>query len=186
MGQIEDISDAVTMDAKQAGNIVFLIGITKNELGGSHFSLVNGLRGGQVPTVDAALAKRTFVAIHQAIRQRLVRSCHDLSEGGLAVAATEMAMAGGLGMTINIDSICEGDLSAAIGLFSESNTRFLVEVTPNHADEFQNLLSGSNVPIHRLGTIVEEGRVMFRIGTANVLDVSTEDAKSAWLRPLDW
>jgi phosphoribosylformylglycinamidine synthase len=186
MGQVEDISDAVTMDAKQAGNVVFLVGTTKNELGGSHFALVSGLSGGQVPTVDAAAAKRTFRAIHQAIRLRLVRSCHDLSEGGLAVAATEMAMAGGLGIALNIDSIGEGDVSAVIKLFSESNTRFLAEVTPENADDFQNLLRGDDVPLHRLGTIVDDGRVTIVDGGRTMLDVSTEDAKSAWLRPLDW
>ena len=87
----------VTMDLKQPGNLLYLVGETRDELGGSHFALVNGLSGGQVPTVDAERAVKTFAAMHRGIQRGLVRACHDLSEGGLAVAAAEMAFAGGLG-----------------------------------------------------------------------------------------
>ena len=186
MGQIEDVSRAVTMDAKQPGNVVFLVGTTKNELGGSHFALVNELTGGQVPTVDATRSRRTFAAMHQAIRDGFVRSCHDLSEGGLAAAAVEMAMAGEWGMTLDIEPICVGDVSETIALFSESNTRFLVEVTPENADEFSNLLRDADVSRHRLGTIVDEDRLTIHCGDERILQIATEDAKSAWLRPLDW
>tara|TARA_R110002049_G_scaffold185580_3_gene353838 strand:+ start:78863 stop:81820 length:2958 start_codon:yes stop_codon:yes gene_type:complete len=186
IGQIEDVANAVTMDAKKAGNIVLLVGSTKDELGGSHFALVNELSGGQVPTVDADIAKRTFAAIHQAINERLIRSCHDLSEGGLAVAAAEMAMAGGLGMQLNIDPICTDGITGSVALFSESNTRFLVEVAPANVDEFQKVLNDHDVSVHRLGTIVDQGQLAVTLGEASILDVSTEDAKSAWLRPLNW
>ena len=90
--------------AKEAGNVVFLIGETKNELGGSHLSLVRDLSGGQVPVVDAGEAKNIFQFVHNAIQNRLIRSCHDLSEGGLAVAAVEMAFAGGLGMDLELEA----------------------------------------------------------------------------------
>ena len=186
MGQIKDVSTAVTMDAKTPGNVVMLVGTTKDEIGGSHFSLVRGLSGGQVPTVDADMAKATFRTVHEAIEKRLIRSCHDLSEGGLAVAAAEMAMAGNLGMSLEIDSVCESGLSETIALFSESNTRFLVEVTPDGADEFEELLSGSNVPVFRLGTIDDCGRVKITYSGVDLLDVSVADAKSAWRQPLDW
>ncbi len=95
LGQIDDVSQAVTMDAKESGNLIYLVGRTKNELGGSHFALVNNLDGGDVPQVDLQLALQIFRAVHQAISRGLVRACHDLSEGGLAVAAAEMAFAHG-------------------------------------------------------------------------------------------
>ena len=82
MGQIEDISSAVTMDAKAPGNVLFQVGETKNELGGSHLSLHLGLSGGHVPRVDPQRAKITFQKINEVIKAGLVRSCHDLSEGG--------------------------------------------------------------------------------------------------------
>ncbi len=153
MGQMDDVASAVTMDAKQAGNVVFLVGATKLELGGSHLSLVRGLAGGDVPTVDLIQAKQTFAKIHEAIQGRLVRSCHDLSEGGLAVAAAEMAMAGGLGMKIDIAEVRGGQLSSTEALFSESNTRFLVEVGGESAEEFESSLRNGAVPVFRLGTI---------------------------------
>jgi phosphoribosylformylglycinamidine synthase len=185
MGQMEDVSLAVTMDAKQAGNIVFQIGATKQELGGSHLSLVQGFNGGDVPTVDAVQAKATFAKVHQAIENRLIRACHDLSEGGLAVAATEMAMAGGLGMTINIDGVSDS-LSPTETLFSESNTRFLAEVTPENADQFEALLKDGGIPVVRLGTIESTGQVRVTRGDELVLQVEVADAKQAWQHPLDW
>src|SRR5690606_2531452 len=80
MGQVEDVTRCVTMDLKRPGNLLFLVGETKNELGGSHLGLVQKLSGGQVPTVDPQLAKSTFAALHAAILHGLIATCHDLSE----------------------------------------------------------------------------------------------------------
>lgn len=192
MGQISDVRKAVTMDAKEAGNPVYLVGKTKAELGGSHFGLVQGLSGGDVPTVDVPVAKRTFAAVHKVIMGGLVRSCHDLSEGGLAVAAVEMAMAGGMGMTLRLDdSAGEGDeaagkLSATETLFSESNTRFLIEVPAGSESSFENQLSLADVPVVHLGTIEAESRLRIGWGNQVVLDVDVNVAKEAWLKPLDY
>ena len=93
------------MDLKEPGNLLYLVGLTKDELGGSHFAMVEGLAGGQAPTVDPQLAKRTFAALHKAIHAGFVRACHDLSEGGLAIAAAEMAFAGGLGAKISLTEV---------------------------------------------------------------------------------
>jgi phosphoribosylformylglycinamidine synthase subunit PurSL len=185
MGQIDDIGKAVTMDAKDAGNIVFLIGQTNSEFGGSHFSLVRGLEGGQAPTVDAQRAKQTFACVHAAIMAGLVRSCHDLSEGGLAVAAVEMAMAGGLGMKLDLAAMM-GELSATEALFSESNTRFLAEVTPGAEHEFQQLFAEHGVSLARLGTIESSPEVVVTNGHEQTLKVDINEAKSAWQKPLAW
>ena len=131
------------------------------------------------------MAKQTFQGIHQAIQNRLVRSCHDLSEGGLAVAAVEMAMAGGLGMNIDISKVAT-DLNTTQVLFSESNTRFLVETTPANADEFQQLLQSSDVPVRRLGTIESCDELVVTRNEDVVMKVNLEDAKAAWKKPLDW
>ena len=189
MGQIADVSTAVTMDAKEAGNAVFLVGSTKAELGGSHYSLCNDLSGGNVPTVDVPVAKATFAAVHQAISDRLLRSCHDLSEGGLAVAATEMAMAGGLGINLELDAVADisaEGLSETALLFSESNSRFLVEVPEQHADSFQAIFRQHGVPTARVGTIEAGGQLTVTRSGQQVLDVEIADAKNAWQKPLDW
>ena len=192
MGQIDDVGQAVTMDAKEAGNALFLVGHTRAELGGSHLSLVHGRSGGFVPIVESDLAKRTFHAIHQAIRLGRVRACHDLSEGGLAVAAVEMAMAGGLGMRLRIDEVFqdasagERTLTATEIMFSESNSRFLVEVPASLASEFEQSLHQAELPVFLLGTIEADDSVVVMHGDEVVLDVATADAKRAWLAPLDW
>ena len=185
MGQIDDVSKSVTMDAKSAENIVFLVGSTKNELGGSHLSLVRDLTGGDVPQVNSVLAKQTFLQIHQAIQNRWIRSCHDLSEGGLAVAAAEMAMAGGLGMKLDVSQAAT-DLNSTQVLFSESNTRFLIETTPANADEFQRLLQSADVPVCRLGTISPDNELVVTRNGDVTLQVDLAEAKAAWKKPLDW
>ena len=185
MGQIENVANAITMDAKSAGNLIYLIGSTESELGGSHFSLINQLSGGHVPKVDPPRAKATFHALHSAIKQGLVRACHDLSEGGLAVAVAEMAFAGGLGMQIQLDGIAE-ELSATEVLFSESNSRFLVEVKEENAEAFEQLLSSGNAAVHRCGQVTDQPSVSITLAGQSVLDVAVSTAKDAWLSPLDW
>ena len=105
LGQVDDVETCVTMDLKGPGNLLYLIGETKDEMGGSHYNLVNGLTVGNVPTVDKEIAPKIFRALHHAIKQGLILSCHDLSEGGLAVAAAEMAFAGGVGVELNLSNV---------------------------------------------------------------------------------
>src|SRR4029079_12695916 len=126
LGQVDDVSKCVTMDLKQPGDLLYLVGETKNELGGSHFAIVNGLSGGQVPTMNIERARNTFAAVHRAILAGLVRACHDLSEGGLAVAVAEMAFAGGLAAKVDLEAMPAAADAAdpAIRMFSESNSRF--------------------------------------------------------------
>jgi len=194
LGQVDDVGRCVTMDLKQPGSHLYLVGLTGNELGGSHFALVQGLTGGQVPKVDAPMAKHVFAAVHQAIDAGLVRACHDLSEGGLAVAAAEMAFAGGLGAEIDLGSVpCSPEAAETpILVFSESNTRFLVEVRPENAEAFEAIMlkagpARSGVPCKRIGRVVETGAL--KIDDADRVPVVQADVRSlkeAWQRPLRW
>lgn len=184
IGQVDDVRQCVTMDAKAAGNAVYLVGATKDELGGSHFSLVRGLRGGQVPRVDLSVAHRTFAAVHRAIIAGTVRACHDLSEGGLAVAAAEMAFAGGLGLDLDIAPLVAQGVSATTALFSESNTRFLIEVPPEKSDAFEAALAG--VSCVRIGQVVAEEELRIRDGDQVRLVDRLATLKQAWQSPLNW
>ncbi len=204
LGQIDDIGQAVTMDLKHSGNFLYQVGLTKNELGGSHFALVQKLSGGQVPAVDTATAQATFIQLHAAIKAGLVRACHDMSEGGLAVTVAEMAFAGGLGARVFLAQAPHAldlrDPGATRSLlFSESNSRFLVEVPPEHTDAFEAVLAG--VPCALVGEVVDTGRLEV-IGLPGpveiddsqqsadeaplVINAALDALKEAWQKPLRW
>jgi phosphoribosylformylglycinamidine synthase len=182
LGRVADARKCVTMDLKEVGSALYLVGVTKDELGGSHFHLVTGRVGGSVPQVDLVTAPKVFAVVHSAITQGLVRACHDLSEGGFAVAVAEMCFAGGIGA--DIDSI-PGNISDEAKLFSESPTRFLVEVKPDHVTAFESCCRG--VPVVRVGSTVSEPRL--RICGANgewLIWVKLGTLKDTWQKPLRW
>jgi len=190
LGQMADVSRAVTMDLKEAGNLLYLIGQTRDELGGSHYSLVARLSGGRPPEVDPAGARRTFAAIHSAISAGLVRACHDLSEGGLAAGVAEMAFAGDLGASVDLDRVPHDSAAAnpIARLFAESNTRFLCEVEPDHAKQFEALFAG--VPHAQIGQVTAAARLEITTQTAGarmaVISAPLATLKEAWQQPLRW
>ena len=187
LGQIDDIRRAVTMDLKEAGNRLYLVGATRDELGGSHFALVNGLKGGKVPQVDSTLAPKLFRAVAAAIEAGLVRSCHDLSEGGLATAVAEMCFAGGLGAELDLKSLAtaSGLSDDAVLLFSESNTRFVVEVSPVLQPGFEAALAG--LPVVELGKVTAGERLTITgVAGGPVIDSPWAELKRAWQAPLAW
>jgi phosphoribosylformylglycinamidine synthase len=186
MGQVDDVSRCVTMDLKAAGNLLYIVGTTRDELGGSHWHLVTGQCGGDVPTVDAAVAKATFQAVHRAIQGGLVRACHDLSEGGLAAAVAEMCFAGGLGAQIELTHVPRdrGIVDPLPIGFSESNSRFLCEVTPENAPDFEQILAA--VPHARIGEVRDEGRLTVRMDDREWINVAVSELKEAWQAPLRW
>ncbi len=184
---MEDVRDAVSMDIKEPGNLVYIIGLTRPELGGSHYYHIHGYKGNNVPKVDPVLGKNVMNTLSQATKRRMVRSCHDCSEGGLAVAAAEMAFAGGFGMTLNLSAVVtEGTINKNDTiLFSESNSRFIVEVRPEHQKQFETLLK--NIPWGLLGKVTAEP--ILKINGLNnklVVNENIHDLKEAWQAPLRW
>jgi phosphoribosylformylglycinamidine (FGAM) synthase-like enzyme len=185
IGQVEDVAQCVTMDLKTPGNILYLVGETHDELGGSHFTLVNELAGGYAPQVDAERAKTTFLALHGAIAEGLVESCHDLSEGGLAAAAAEMAFAGGHGAELQLANVPAGHgLPTATLLFSESNTRFLCEVAEDAAHSFEMILEG--IPHAAIGIVRDDDRLIVAATdqSAPVIDAAIAELKHSWQQTL--
>jgi phosphoribosylformylglycinamidine synthase II len=139
MAYHHDIRRAQTSDLKQPGNLLFLLGTTTTAVAGAHACIINGLIPGgtwQLPQVDLDLAPRLMAQLHTAIQAGLVKSCHDLSEGGLAVAIAEMALAARLGADIDITPLSVSGHSDWVYLFAESPTRFVVEVAPKDVQAF--------------------------------------------------
>ena len=142
IGVTPDIRKTVSMELKQPGNIIYMVGKTYPELGGSHYYQKKGFLGKTVPKVRVEQAKKTMDLMTEAIDNGYLRSCHDLSEGGLAVASAEMAFSSGHGIELDLTKVprtketCRNDHV----LFSESNSRFLVEVTEKHRENFEALM----------------------------------------------
>ncbi len=182
---IDDCNKAVTMDAKRRGDLVYLLGVTKREMGGSHYYMNRGVKGGRVPRVDPGQAKVLFERLNRAIGQGLVHSCHDCSEGGIAVAAAETSFAGELGMTLDLRKIVgEENLRDDELLFSESNSRFIVTVSPKNQNEFEKVLRGQAFLV---GEITKEKKFEV-IGTQGKIVISADiyDLKEVWQKPLRW
>jgi phosphoribosylformylglycinamidine synthase len=185
MGQIDNCSDAVTMDFKRAGNSVYLIGVTRDEMAGSYAALALNKSGGTVPKVDAALAMRSYQAIHQAIKSKLIASCHDLSEGGLAVSLSEMAFAGELGVSVDITSLRQASfVDREVVLFSESNSRLLCEVPVSLSKQFESAMQG--LPCFRIGQVATHDRVVLECDKEILIDKPWRELRNIWLAPLDW
>jgi phosphoribosylformylglycinamidine synthase subunit PurSL len=185
IGQIDDCSQAISMDLKKVGNPIYLIGVTREELAGSFAAMVMGKSGGKVPTVDPALAMRGYEAVHQAIVKRQIVSCHDLSEGGLAVSLAEMSFAGELGLSIDITNMRQASfVDREVALFSESNSRLLCEVPESQTKQFETTMEG--LPCFRLGEVAAHDRVVVRCDNEVIIDVPWLQLRETWLAPLDW
>jgi phosphoribosylformylglycinamidine synthase len=184
MSIVPDVARTLTTDCKRAGSLLVLVGATKDELGGSVYYKTKGHLGAKAPRVDKLQAHATLRAVHRAIGARAVLSAHDLSEGGLGAAATEMAIGGKLGVRIDVQKA-----TAAPGLrpeqilFSESQSRFLLEVPPDRLDDLKANLGG--VPFAVVGETTKDGNVTFQYGGATLLSMPVSELEAAWKRPLD-
>jgi phosphoribosylformylglycinamidine synthase len=187
LARIDDVRRAVTMDLKRAGNPLYLVGLTRAELGGSHYLGLLGLEGGVVPRPDDTRSPRLLHAMHAAIRGGAVRASHDLSEGGLLVAAAEMALAGDLGARLELAAVPAEGLEArhdpdAVRAFSQSCTRFLVEVEAQRAPAFERSFTG--LPLARVGLVSEAPVLEVRgVGGAVLAALPTDSLRRAFLDP---
>jgi phosphoribosylformylglycinamidine (FGAM) synthase-like enzyme len=177
IGVTPDIRKSVSMELKQPGNLLYMISETYPELGGSHYYQLKGYLGNSVPKVRLGQAKKTMDLVTDAIDSGYVRSCHDLSEGGLAVASAEMAFSSGYGLELNLRNVPRTkELSRNDHvLFSESNSRFLVEVTEKRRDNFEALMKDA--------VCAEVGRVK-KDGYLSVYGLNGEEAVQAELQEL--
>lgn len=192
LGQIPDVRNCVTMDLKQEGNFLYQVGETFNELGGSHLSLVSDVQGGNVPQVRTNSASKLYAKMFEAISKGLVKSCHDMSEGGLAVCIAEMAIAGRLGVNVDVHSIDvqnagdaqKADQANVVRLFAESNSRFVVEVAPEQAELFESLMSDAF--IRRIGSVADTQNVTIVSAEETLVELDLNQVITAWQQPLDW
>lgn len=182
---VSDVARCVTMDAKAPGNILLLVGETSTAMGGSHLQLIapEMIADGSIPQLDLKSGPRIAHAVASVISSGLVRSAHDVSDGGLLCAVAEMLIAGStakkpLGASLNLEA-AHTDVTAAA--FSESPSRYILEISPEHANEVQAKLAAGGASTHTIGTLDNSGRLK-----ATDLDAGVEELAKAWLTPLDW
>jgi phosphoribosylformylglycinamidine synthase II len=178
---IPDCRKALTMDLKQAGSRIYLLGDTFDELGGSEYFARRSALGNRVPRVNVRRARELMLALSRAIRRGLVSACHDVSEGGLAVALAEMCFSGGIGADVALKSIRTGETIDRDDtlLFSESNSRFLVEVEDKAAPAFERVMRSFRPgPI---GKTCAEPRLRIQgLNDRPVVDAALAEMETAW------
>jgi phosphoribosylformylglycinamidine synthase len=173
IGIIEDVNTAVTMDLKEAGNDIYLIGKFQPVFGGSHFSMVTSQEAQELVPDVHEIATRVYKALHQAILSKIIRAAHDLSEGGLAVTAAEMCIGGRLGM--KLESNMDDPLRV---LFGEGTGTLLVEVRQQDRGKFLALFEG--LPLEWIGTVTQDTKLSMSIHGSPVLDVPLSDLLTSW------
>lgn len=169
VGLIEKPEHITTSFAKQAGDVVFLLGETKAEFGGSALQMLqDGKVSGHAPTLDLEEERQTQKVLLHAIREGLVTAAHDVSEGGLAAALPELVFGTGFGMDVTIDT----DLVTA--LFSESQSRFLVTVDKAHAESFARMTNGTAI-----GTVTEAPTLVVR-ASDRLIEMDVKELERVW------
>ncbi|MEK3833273.1 phosphoribosylformylglycinamidine synthase subunit PurL [Paenibacillus sp. FSL R7-0128] len=177
VGLIEDTDHITTQAFKQEGDAILLLGVTKAELGGSEFQYaVHGLTEGRPPALDLATERKLLDAVLAAIRSGLVRSAHDLSEGGLAGALAESCISGSIGANIELSA---GGLRQDVVLFSESQSRILLTSAPDRAEELKAAVAVYGVPVEIIGTVGGD-RLRVALDGAAALDEAVTELKTIW------
>ncbi len=185
ISRMDDVRKAVTMDAKRAGDLVYVLGTTYPELGASEYLLSKGSVGNSIPQVRMNEARERYLALSRAIYQGLVASCHDCSDGGLAVSLAETAFSGNLGMVVDLGAVPQDGVDRLdYLLFSESQSRFVVTVSPGNRGAFEKALSGTAFAC--VGEVTEEPFLRLESQGKVVLNEPLEQLKKAWIQPLAW
>ena len=184
MSVIPDVARTLTTDSKCPGSLLVLVGLTKDELGGSVYYKTKGQLGLHAPRVDKDLGKSVLHGVHRAHGARCLLSAHDLSEGGLGASVAEMCIGGKLGARLDLQKVtATGALRPEQLLFSESQSRFLLEVPPDRLDDLRANLP--QVPFAVVGEVTKEPVLVIQHGGKDLAKLTVAELEFAWKRPLD-
>jgi phosphoribosylformylglycinamidine synthase len=184
LGLVPDIRKAVTMELKEPNNSLYILGVTKEELGGSEYYHLYDEMGASVPRLDPKKNIKTYRSLYNALDAGLVRACHDLSEGGLGVALAEMAFTADLGLDIDISHVpVSTKMRDDFLLFSESNGRLLIEVQRDSCDAFEKTMNGSTFA--KIGTVKDDRTLKIGRSGKSLIDLTLDTLSKAWKTPLE-
>ncbi len=185
LGVIENVLRTQTSDFKKAGDVIYLLGGTRREMAGSEIAQELKLSCNTVPHVDALAAKSLYRALHQNIYERTVSACHDLSDGGLAVALAEMCIGGRLGAKVDINAVPTFEnMSKTELLYSESASRLLVSVPADKTGLFESRMKGNTFA--KIGTVTDDTTLTMTSGSSVLCTEPVRELVTAFKATLDW
>ncbi len=183
VGIVEDIRKCVTSDFKSEGNPIYLVGKeTEREMGGSEYYKTMNVEGGFVPKTDIKTLKNCMKSILSAIGKKYIASCHDISEGGIGVCLSEMCIGGDIGVNADITKVAK-DLRSDFKLFSESNTRWIVEVKKDKKKQFEDVLKKNKTPFVKIGE-VKGNKLTIKDNKKKIIDLKVDILRDHWSRPI--
>ena len=197
IGQLDDVRKAVTLDPKAEGDVVFLLGLTRDETGAGEYYRWLGERdgaeapldvpapyvGNKIPRLDTAETLPLYRAMEQAMRQGLVRSAATPALGGWAVTFARCAMAARLGLELDLNDCPDlAGLPVEAALFSESLGRFLITTSAEDAASFEKSFQG--LACRRAGSVTGDPRLKVKLGGKTILDLAVEDQVKAFKETL--
>jgi phosphoribosylformylglycinamidine synthase subunit PurSL len=177
---ISDLTRVVNLDFKEAGDLLYVVGATRPELGGSEFYEMMGYVGRSVPQVRPREFLPCYRALSGALTAKVVASCHGIYRGGLMVHLALCSLAGGLGVEVDLGDLL-ADFHAPAAMYAESAGRFLVSVAPAQRRRFEEIMAGQ--PLHLLGEVRPEPTFTIKRQARTLLTVTLDELQEAWKRP---
>ena len=183
IGKIADVRKCLTSDLKAAGDLVYLVGETFDECGGSEYYQELNIKGGLGPRVDLKTAKNRYEKISTATKQGLICSNHDCSDAGFAAAAVEKAIGGKLGLDLDLaPANINHSLKKDRFLFSESQSRFVLTIHPDNQQNFENLMQ--DTACYLIGIVTLDPTIKIAFGDETVICESVSDLETSWKKTL--
>jgi phosphoribosylformylglycinamidine synthase subunit PurSL len=183
VGKISRISQAVSSEFKNPGDIVYVLGTTHDEMGGSEFHKLFGAIGNNPPQLRPDEHLPIYKALSDAIEDGLVASAHDVSDGGLAVAFAESALGFGLGAELDLNGVPSATDREDSILFSESPGRFVVSVAPEKAERFEKKMQGT--VFRKAGRVRGDKRFMIKRGQASIINDSMDNVRKSYFKGVE-
>lgn len=186
VGVIDDVSFTISSDFKKPNDLIYILGITRDELGGSEFAAHISQKAGFVPQVDLLSARKRYLTLHKAIKEGIVNSCHDISDGGFLVCLAEMSIGGDIGAVVEAYLIprCPYDLELDKILYSETPSRFLVTVPKERQTEFEELFKSQTFSL--IGEVVLSDELIVKYRGKTVVKDKIKNLREAWKKTLAW
>ncbi|MGD2269811.1 MAG: AIR synthase-related protein [Desulfobacterales bacterium] len=183
VGVIGDIAKCVTLDCKMPGDLIYILGSTRNELGGSEYYSLYGYTGCNVPRVEPQAFKKLYGLVTRAIDSELAASVHGVYRGGLGIHLAMVAMGGNFGLKVSLGSVPVDDVDHNDTLlFSESAGRFIVTVDPENREAFEEIFKGQACAC--VGTVSDTPEVVFAgIDGRPLVSLTVAQLKNAWKKP---